>query len=549
MLRAIAYARYSSDHQRDASIEDQVRVCRALIEREGWQYLIAYSDHAASGASSLRPGYQKLLEDARAGAFEVVVAEALDRLSRDQADTASLYKQLTFHRIRLVTLAEGEISELHVGLKGTMNALYLKDLADKTRRGLEGRVRQGRSGGGVCYGYDVVEESDTKGGAQRGGRRINEAEAGVVRRIFKAYADGLSPRMIAQQLNAEGIAGPRGRPWGPSTIYGNWRRGTGILNNELYVGRLVWNRQRFIKDPATGRRQARLNPPEAWIIEEVPQLHIVEEALWEQVKLRQKAVRATAAPGLSTRRPADTRRPRYLLSGLIKCGLCGSGFSVISRNHLGCSGARARGICDNRLTIRREVLEESVLSGLKTHLMRPELVREFIAEFQAELARLNGERQAQARLVESEFSRVKREIAGIMSALKAGIITPGVKEELLALEARKAELERKLATTAPELPAIHPGVAEIYRRKVEHLREAIDRADCRAEAAEILRGLIEEVRLVPEDDELQIELHGELSAILELANEHPRRASAGVQIKLVAGACNHRELTLPSVAV
>ena len=84
------------------------------------------------------------------------MAEALDRLSRDQADTATLFKQLSFHGIRIVTIAVGEITELHVGLKGTMNALYLKDLAVATRRGLEGRVREGRSGGGIFYGYDLV---------------------------------------------------------------------------------------------------------------------------------------------------------------------------------------------------------------------------------------------------------------------------------------------------------------------------------------------------------------------------------------------------------
>src|SRR5213079_193840 len=122
----------------------------------------------------LRPGYQKLLEDARAGKIDLVVAEALDRLSRDQEDVAALYKHLSFSRVRLVTLAEGEISELHVGLKGTMNALFLKDLAQKVRRGLEGRVREGRSGGGLCFGYDIVREYDARGDAVRGGRRVNE---------------------------------------------------------------------------------------------------------------------------------------------------------------------------------------------------------------------------------------------------------------------------------------------------------------------------------------------------------------------------------------
>jgi site-specific DNA recombinase len=163
------FARYSSDLQREASIEDQVRACLARIVAEGWERAATYTDHGLSGASRLRPGYQELLEGARAGAFEVVIAEALDRLSRDQQDVAALYKHLAFAGVRLTTLAEGEISELHVGLKGTMNALFLKDLAQKTRRGLEGRVRQGRSGGGLCYGYRVIGELDSRGQPQRGG--------------------------------------------------------------------------------------------------------------------------------------------------------------------------------------------------------------------------------------------------------------------------------------------------------------------------------------------------------------------------------------------
>src|SRR6516225_3877493 len=112
-MRVVIYARYSSENQREASIEDQVRLCRERIKREGWALVATYSDAAMSGASRLRPGYQKLLEDARAGRFDLVVAEALDRLSRDQEDIAGLYKQLGFCGVKLVTLAEGEITELH----------------------------------------------------------------------------------------------------------------------------------------------------------------------------------------------------------------------------------------------------------------------------------------------------------------------------------------------------------------------------------------------------------------------------------------------------
>ena len=135
-MRCALYARYSSDQQRAASIEDQFRVCRERAGREGWKIAGAYKDSAISGDSMiLRPGIQALLEDARRGMFEILLAEALDRVSRDQADVATLYKHLRFAGVTVVTLAEGEISELHVGLKGTMNALFLKDLAAKTHRG------------------------------------------------------------------------------------------------------------------------------------------------------------------------------------------------------------------------------------------------------------------------------------------------------------------------------------------------------------------------------------------------------------------------------
>jgi DNA invertase Pin-like site-specific DNA recombinase len=134
---------------------------------------------------------------------------------------------------------------VRIGLKGTMGALYLKDLADKTRRGLRGRVEAGKSGGGNSYGYDVVRGFGPDGRPLTGERRINAQEAAIIRRVFEDYAAGVSPRAIAKSLNAEGVPGPSGGTWGPSTIHGNRQRGTGILNNELYIGRLVWNRQRF----------------------------------------------------------------------------------------------------------------------------------------------------------------------------------------------------------------------------------------------------------------------------------------------------------------
>src|SRR3546814_20484489 len=113
---------------------------------------------------------QKLLADAQAGKFDIVVAEALDRVSRDQADVATFYKHLQFARVPLVTLAEGEISELHVGLQGPMNALFLKDLAKKTHHGLRGRFEKGFSAGEVGYVYRLVRRPSVAGALGRGER-------------------------------------------------------------------------------------------------------------------------------------------------------------------------------------------------------------------------------------------------------------------------------------------------------------------------------------------------------------------------------------------
>ena len=287
MIRCALYARYSSDNQRDASIEDQLRICREHAENLGWHVVESYADHATSGANLLRPGIQRLLAAASASKVDIILAESLDRLSRDQEDTAAVFKRLSFAGVKIVTLSEGEISELHVGPKGTMNALYLKDLADKTRRGLRGRIEAGKSGGGHAYGYQVVHALGSDGQLIRGDRKIDSEQATVVCRIFEDYAAGLSPRAIALSLNRNGLKGPTGKAWGPSTLNGNRQRGTGILNNELYIGRLIWNRSRYMKDPETGKRISRMNPEDKWIVQDVPELRIVDQALWDRVKARQ----------------------------------------------------------------------------------------------------------------------------------------------------------------------------------------------------------------------------------------------------------------------
>ena len=185
-MRAVIYARYSSDLQSAASIEDQIRLCRERVEQENGTVVDIYADYAISGSSLRnRPSMQALLEQAKTGKFDCVIAEALDRVSRDQEDIAAIYKRLRHSDIRLITLAEGEISELHVGLKGTMNALFLKDLALKIRRGQRGRVEAGRIPGGSSYGYRIVRQLLADGSVSTGEREIDPSQAAIIRRIFE----------------------------------------------------------------------------------------------------------------------------------------------------------------------------------------------------------------------------------------------------------------------------------------------------------------------------------------------------------------------------
>jgi len=543
MARIALYARYSSDMQSTSSIDDQFRICREQAAREKWKVVATYKDAAISGASvTLRPGIQALLQDATAGKFEIVLAEALDRISRDQADVAILFKHLKFAGVKIVTLAEGEISELHVGLKGTMNALFLKDLAAKTHRGLRGRVEKGKAGGGLCYGYDVVKRLDGNGEPIRGERKINEAEATIVRRIFREFAAGKSPKGIARDLNRDNIPGPFGKDWGDTTIRGHVNRGTGIIHNELYVGVIVWNRLRYIKNPETGRRVSRINPEAEWIRTEVPELRIVDDALWQAARQRQqeisvkfenvtKGVRAYRAKKLN-----GLRRPAFLFSGLLKCGCCDGQYGIITTDRYGCLNRNRRGTCDNGRTIRRDVIDERILAGLTEKLVSAENVAEAVRAYAEELNQQNRERRAQTDIDRKALDKIERGIAGIMSAIEDGMYQPSMKTRMDDLEQQKVEILARMEDVPADVPDIHPNIAHIYKTKVAQLHDALADPELHNQAAEAIRALVGEVVLMPGDKrgEVNATLRGELMGILDIVSGRKTQNRSQVITKEVA---------------
>jgi site-specific DNA recombinase len=382
-MLAATYARYSSDKQRENSIKDQLRNCETYVERENWQIVERFEDQAISGARNDRPGHQAMLAAAEERRFEVLVIDDLSRLSRDDIEIKQVIRRFKLWGIRIIGVSDGFDSEskghkIQAGMRGMMNEIYLDDLREQTHRGLTGQALQGYNTGGRCYGYRHVpiEDSTKKDEFNRPRiiavkREIESEQAKWVRQIFQWYADGHPPRWIAAELNRLGVPALRGGTWAGNGIHGDTRKGTGLLNNQLYIGRYVWNRSQWILNPDTGRKKRIPRPESEWIEFGLPDLRIVSQELWDRVKVRQQQVHE--ASGNIRKALHENARtgagPKYLFSGLLKCGQCGANYVIADKHRYGCSKQINRGpnVCNNAIKVPRRLVEERLLGGINTN--------------------------------------------------------------------------------------------------------------------------------------------------------------------------------------
>lgn len=380
-MHVAIYARHSTDKQ-CSSAQDQIYRCSELCQREGYLVVDVFKDEALSGAHLYnRPGISALINAAVEQRFDMVVAEDLSRISRDQADTANFFKKMAFLDISIRTASEGIINELHIGLKSTMNALYLKDLADKTRRGMIASVLKGSVPGGRTYGYDLVRAYDPQGEPIRGRRRINDDEAAVVKQIYTEYAAGKPIKAICDDLNRLAIPAPKGGKWVPSTLVGTASRKTGLLRQTLYKGVVTFNRMAYRKHPETGKRLSVVRPENEWLNVPVPELTIIDEARFDSVQemIEQRSSRRKELILLNKARTEDERaahraklnresrarqseRPgarHYLFSGRLFCGRHGTKIVRIGSRAYSCEHKH----CFNR-NIRFDTIMPPILGGL-----------------------------------------------------------------------------------------------------------------------------------------------------------------------------------------
>lgn len=536
MTRFAIYARYSSDRQSERSIEDQVRLCREYAE-DGGEVVEVYTDFAISGGHSVnRPSFLRLMNDAKEGLFDAIVTEALDRLSRDQEDIAAAYKRLTHRGIKIFTLSEGEINELHIGIKGTMNALQLKDLAIKTRRGQRGRVEDGAIPGGLTFGYKMIRKLDAQGEPIRGLREIDEQQADIVRRIFREYISGLSGRTIAASLNRDKIPSPRGGQWNASAINGHKTRRNGILNNELYNGRIVYNRQTFLKNPETGKRTARINPEKDWIIKYVPELKIIDDETWE--KAQGVKIVYSSVPKNYTRRP-----DKHPLSGLLYCPSCKGKYTIIGRDRYGCVNFKERGTCTNNSSFSSKLLHSEVLKRLSVHLQEPELLKEFNQLYHEQRHELKLAKVKERSSMMRRLTEVERQIEAVLNAVLNGMYHNGLKAKMTALEAEKKDLNILLEAKDDNVIDVHPNLASHYAQKIDDLHTSLlsdSETELRQQAIKTLRTLVEKVFVSrdPNTKELELEIHGKLSEIMHFMNNQQIKTlhSDECRVSMVAGA-------------
>lgn len=462
MTAARIYARFSTERQSETSIADQVRICREFAAANGWPVESEHADEGISGAAlGNRPGALDALEAARAG--DCILVADLSRLSRSQ-DLAPLLSRLAHRGVRVVGVQDGFDSEsrtarMQAGLSGIMSEEFRAMIADRTRSALQSRAQAGKPTGGKAY--DNPE---------------------IVREIFERFADGETMKAIANDLNRRGIPSP-GADWKRrSNPRGRWVVSAlhSLLKNERYIGRVVWNKSRWVKDPDSGKRKRIPRPESEWIVNECEP--VVDGDTWRRAQARFQI------------RGGRGGRRRYLLSGILECAECGSKMVVYGGSqHRYICGAYHNGgrhACSNTATFPRALAEERILAHVEAEMLSP-------AAIAVGVKRLREER---TKVERRSSSQVDREIRELERLVREGLISAETAAPALR-EARKRAQDAGGADGSAALP--WPS-EKAWRALVADMREILQGEDV-AEAREALRALLGSIRCRPEDDHVVAE--------------------------------------------
>lgn len=512
-MRAVVYARFSTDQQSASSIDDQAAVCKARAVALGIAETKVYSDAATSGQSLIeqRPGARALLADR----FDILLVEAFDRLARDARDLETIVRRLEHRGVRVIaiadgydTLTSGKSRQLLRMVKGAIAEQYVEDLRDKTLRGMHGQFDRGYHLTGLSYGYrSVVAGVNTRGEPIGHRLEIEPEQADVVREIFARYGDAESCQRIVYALNARAVRAPRGKAWCVSALYGSPAKGSGLLNNELYAGRYTWNRSRWVKDPDTRKRQRIERPREEWRVEERPELRIVDDAVWRAVRERMSSTRQSGG------RAGRGGIPTTLFGGLLRCASCGGALVAVSATSYGCAARRDRGpsVCAG-VTSPRQATDNTLLWHVQKELRAPEtiaLLERKTAAILASRARAGDDVAA----IGARVREIEQEVARIVDAVAAVGVSVALSDRLRASEVALATARSAQARAA--VPALPTEARRLVRAILERLAASLT-GDLMA-AREALRATLGEVVIRPEGNDTFAEFEDTNGRLLRAA--------------------------------
>jgi len=445
MIAAI-YARKSTDQSAVAdeakSVTRQIAHAKAHAERKGWTVSEAciFVDDGISGAEfANRPGFVRLMSALKPRpAFQVLIMSEESRLGREAIETAYALKQLITGGVRVFFYLEDRertfdspTDKLLMSVTAFADELERQKAAMRVYDAMQRKARAGHVTGGRVFGYDNAEVLDTTGQRAHVERRINEAEAAVVRRIFDMCAEGAGLTRITKALNADGVPAPRpqqGRPvgWAHTSV-------RAVLLRELYRGVIVWNQTR--KRDRWGQHHQHARPEADWMRVPAPHLQMVSDALWTAAHDQLNARRRQYGDFGKTRVKGDTARGRtrrdadaaHLLTGFARCAVCGGGLNVHFRQHgghrvpfYGCLAHWKRGlrVCCNRLMGRAEIVDAEVLATLQDDILRPTVIDQALALALEELAPAGSDRVR--RRLEAELAKLTDECARLAEAIGRG---------------------------------------------------------------------------------------------------------------------------------
>lgn len=425
-MRAVIYARFSSDNQRDESIDAQVRACTDYANSKGFQLIKVYEDKALTATSDRRPAFLRMIADAEAGLFDAVIIHKLDRFSRDRYDHAYYKRKLKRAGVQLFSVLENLDSSpesiiLESVLEG-MSEYYSKNLAREVKKGLHETALQCKHTGGIPpLGYDLGADKKYI---------VNEQEAGAVQLIFKLYASGMGYNTIIDKLNELGYVTKRGGQFGKNSIHD-------ILKNEKYIG--IYTFGKTVGGKSGPRNSHSPSPDMLRIAGGVPA--IIDIDTWEKVQRKMGRHKSGAFKAKHV----------YLLTGKIICGNCGGAMvGEPCKNRAGepmyyyvCATRKRKKTCLKH-AIPCAKVESAVLQKLEECLFSSQKIKALSQDLFNYQKEMKTEVHDSITAIQRQIEETETKLYHITLALEQGIVTATTKQRLLQLEARQEQLQEEL---------------------------------------------------------------------------------------------------------